>query len=90
VQPGSLKIRWLEEQSQTELHDAVSGLALHSAKCGVVGIIVNLPVVRVVKDVQRFHAKLQIKVFALTEIELLQQSGICIEAARVADIGEYE
>jgi hypothetical protein len=79
-----------EEETRTNLHDALARLSQNSAKGEVVGVVVNIVEVGVVEDILRFQPYFKIPRPVRANGKVLQQRCIGEETSRVADIGENE
>jgi hypothetical protein len=78
----------LEEESYSYLHDALTGFAQDSAEGGIVHIVVDLVEIRVIENVLRLEAKLEVTGALRGQRKLFQQRGVGKEAAGIPHVGE--
>jgi hypothetical protein len=83
-------ITGLEEEPQPGLHHPLAGLAVDAAKVGVVRICDDVAEDRMVEDVLRLEAQLEVARLVVTEVELLEDAGIRLEAAWIAQTREEQ
>ena len=83
----------LEEEPQANLHDPAAGLAVDAAEGGRVGvrvdrILAGCSVGRMIEDIRRLDARLQVAGRIVSQLELLQQCRIGAEISRSTHVRE--
>jgi len=74
----------LEEEPHAGLHNALAELAVDASEHVRVRIVDDVLKYRMVEDVERLDARLEVARPVVAKIELLEEAGVGVEAARIA------
>ena len=79
-----------KENPKSDLHDAGARFTENASERWGIRIVVDRPEKRMIEEVKRLQADVQVTLSVLREVEVLEQGGVGLEAAGSSYIGKRD